>query len=142
MILQISLTLPRINVSLKKTSRYIALLEKEIQQLEINIGRAFRRTGVTQEEIRNIESKIRIKRELLAAVSGRKRCAVFTTMHATDYEPSPKWVQYCSWMRDVDALRERLAAAQENPRFAEVKVVAEVKMYFDLEGFDVEESGV
>lgn len=123
-------------------TEHIALLEKEIQQLEINLGKSFRRTGVTQEEIRNIESKIRIKRELLAAVSGRKRCAVFTKMHATDYDSSPRWIQYCSWTLDEAVLRERLEAARENPRFAEAKVVAEVKMYLDLEAFDVEESGV
>lgn len=121
---------------------HIALLEKELNRLRLSLEGAQRRAGVRAEELDNLRRNIRIKEDLLHALSGRKRCAVFTKMHATDYEPSPKWVQYCSWMRDEEALRERLAVAQENPRFAEVKVVAEVKMYFDWEGLDVEESGV
>lgn len=47
----------------------IELLEKEIKSLNKNLFNAKNRTGVTPEEISNIEKKIRLKTEILNIVS-------------------------------------------------------------------------
>lgn len=114
-------------------TEHIALLEKEIRQLETNLERAMNRPGVTQEEIQNIYNKIRLKRGLLVALSGEKFYAVFVKFHSTDYEPSPKWKRYSQWLLDESGLKEQLETARRNPRFAAAKVVCEVKMRFDVE---------
>lgn len=47
---------------------HIALLEKEIKKLELNLARAKVRPGVTAQEITNLERNIQLKWETLVLV--------------------------------------------------------------------------
>ena len=50
-------------------TEHIALLEKEIKELEINYVRAKARSGITDAELANLEKKLRLKCDILSIVS-------------------------------------------------------------------------
>lgn len=50
------------------SDEHIAMLEKEITKARISLEKASARSGVTPEEIANLERKIRLKTDILAIV--------------------------------------------------------------------------
>lgn len=55
------------------SDEHIAMLEKEITIARISLEKASARSGVTPEELANIERKIRLKTDILAVIKGVSR---------------------------------------------------------------------
>lgn len=118
-------------------TEHIALLEKEIRQLEINFERAVNRPGVKQEETRNLEKKIRLKREILAIVEkSHTSCSygVFWKIKPSEYEPDPGWSQFAGWADNPEEAMVILEHVRNNPRCAEAKIVSRSEFYEDYGG--------
>lgn len=118
-------------------TEHIALLQREICQLEINLERAVKRPGVKQEEIQNIENKIRLKSEILAILSkSHTSCSygVFWKIQPSDYEHSPEWNQFAGWLDNPGDAMVILERVRNNPRCAAAKIVARYETYEDYGG--------
>lgn len=111
------------------------MLVKEISKLQLNLDRAKCRPGVTPQEIENLNKSIRLKKDLLnmITVGPETRFAVFFKVHASEYEPEPDWVQFHPWYKNLRDAVHFLERAKNNPRFAEVKIVARLTSYWDYE---------
>lgn len=116
---------------------HITLLQREIRQLEINLERAVSRPGVKEEEIRNIENKMRLKRDILAILEkSHANCSygVFWKIRPSDYEHSPEWNQFAGWLDNPEDAMVILEHVRNNPRCAEAKIVVRSEFYEDYGG--------
>lgn len=116
------------------------MLHKEIYRLRLSLDRARLKPGVLSEELDNISKSIQLKQDLLSMLMPGPTTvfAVFIKFRANEYEPHPEWVQFTAWSYNLKGVIDMQKRAKDNPRFENVKIVAQVRTNWDYNAFDDE----
>ena len=112
---------------------HIELLKKEIVALQLNLDRALNKHSVKSEEIKSIQTKLRLKRDILSALSSNHiTYAVFWKLYPSEYEPNPEWRQFTRWRENMNDLIPTLNELKNNPRCEVAKIVRRTEIYRDI----------
>ena len=116
-------------------TEHITLIRQEISKLSLNLERAKSKPGVRQDEIENIENKLRLKNDILKILMQKQvnsTFAVFWKLPQSEYAPTPEWVQHSAWHRTAGEAVMELLQVKQNPRCAAAKIVMRSEIYEDV----------